>query len=159
MDKPEQRCESSKSYSFTACIKNSISRMVGCRLEWDGWSSRTIPVCKGIQQLLQFEQKYEEIDTWTQDSIVELTGCVPPCSFTKYELATEPNNFKEGHELYLQLSSSKALMSTEEIIYSMESFVSEFEGALGLFLGFSFMMFWDVLAYLAAFWLKLNPKK
>ena len=99
MDKPEQRCESSKSYSFTTCIKNSISRMVGCRLKRDGWSSRTIPVCKGIQQLLQFEQKYEEIDTLMQDSIVELT-CVPPCSFTEYKLATEPNKFKEAHELY-----------------------------------------------------------
>ena len=29
IDKPEKRCESSESYSFTACIKNSISRRIG----------------------------------------------------------------------------------------------------------------------------------
>jgi hypothetical protein len=40
MNKPQQPCESSESYSFTACIKNSISRIIGCRLEWDSWSSK-----------------------------------------------------------------------------------------------------------------------
>ena len=49
MDNKNQRCESSESYSFTACIKNSISRMIGCRLEWDSWSSRDLPVCTMVE--------------------------------------------------------------------------------------------------------------
>ena len=61
INKPEHRCESSESYSFTACIKNSISRMVGCRLEWDSWSSRDIPLCTRVEQLLKFETEYEEM--------------------------------------------------------------------------------------------------
>ena len=147
MDKPEHRCESTESYSFTACIKNSLSTMIGCRLEWDGWSSRDIPVCKNTTELLEFEKEYEKIDTWEQDSIVNLTGCFPPCSYTEYKLAAKPHKFKTGKELRLQLSSSKVLMRREKIIYSMESLVSEFGGALGLFLGFSFMMLWNILAY------------
>ena len=147
----EQPCESSESYSFTACIKTSLSRNIGCRLNWDSWSSRDIPVCTRVDQLLQFEAKYEEIDTWERGSIVQYTACLPPCSYTEYKLAAEPNEFKPGHSLHLQLESSKVLKRTEEIIYSMESFVSEFGGALGLFLGFSFMMVWDALAYIAYF--------
>ena len=147
MNKPEQPCESSESYSFTACIKNSISRMIGCRLEWDSWSTGDIPVCTAVEQLLKFEAEYEEIDTWQQGSIVQYTECLPPCSYTEYKLVDQPNEFKPGHSLLLQLASSKVLKRTEEIIYSMESFVSEFGGALGLFLGFSFMMVWDALAF------------
>ena len=35
----------------------------------------------------------------------------------------------------------KVSVAAEELIYSFESFVSEFGGSLGLFLGFSFYMF------------------
>ena len=45
MDKPKQRCEPSESYSFTACIKNSISKKIGCRLEWDSWERNTSMPC------------------------------------------------------------------------------------------------------------------
>ena len=33
----------------------------------------------------------------------------------------------------------------EEILFDFQSFVAEFGGALGLFLGFSFVMVWDWL--------------
>ena len=42
--------------------------------------------------------------------------------------------------------SSKTLTRKNEVwIYPIESFVSEFGGALGLFLGFSFLMIWDIV--------------
>ena len=96
LDKPEHRCESTELYSFTACIKNSISTRIGCRLEWDAWSSTDIPVCKSRGQLLEFEKEYEIIDTWEQESIVNLTGCFPPCRYTEYKLAAKPHLFKLG---------------------------------------------------------------
>jgi hypothetical protein len=71
--------------------------------------------------------------------------------FTTMQLHDQPNEFKPGHSLLLQLASSKVLKRTEEIIYSLESFVSEFGGALGLFLGFSFMMVWDAFAFVVYF--------
>jgi hypothetical protein len=41
----------------------------------------------------------------------------------------------------------------EVYLYDVVSFVSEFGGALGLFLGFSFFAFWDILEIiLAAFY-------
>ena len=42
--------------------------------------------------------------------------------------------------------ASKTLTRKNEVyMYPIESFVSEFGGALGLFLGFSFLMIWDIL--------------
>ena len=36
-------------------------------------------------------------------------------------------------------------VETEELIYPWQSLVAEFGGALGLFLGFSFMTIWDLV--------------
>ena len=65
-----------------------------------------------VDQILQFEAEYEEIDTRVQDSIVERTQCLPPCSYTEYKLAAEPKKFEPNHKFYLQLSSSKILKRT-----------------------------------------------
>jgi hypothetical protein len=146
LNKPENPCESSQSYSFTACIKNSLSHRIGCRLPWDKWSSTAIPICTSSQQLTEFEDLYEKIDTWEHQSIVNYTGCLPPCSYTEYQLASDQNPYGDTPGIRLRLSNSKVRKTTEKFIYPVESFVSEFGGALGLFLGFSFMMAWDMLA-------------
>ena len=153
-NKEENHCEDSESYSFTACIKNSLSRMVGCRLPWDTWSSTTIPVCRTSEQITRFEQMYEMIDTWEKLSIVNLTGCHPPCMYTQYKM-TDSLKVGETPGISLLLSDSMVRKRTEKLIYPIESFVSEFGGALGLFLGFSFIMIFDLLAAVIA---KLNSK-
>ena len=63
MEKSPKRCELSDSYSFTACIKNSLSKRVGCRLEWDAWSFKDIQECSTVDQLLKFEMEYHRIVT------------------------------------------------------------------------------------------------
>ena len=45
--------------------------------------------------------------------------------------------------IFLTLTSTNVVKMTEEIVYPVESFISEFGGALGLFLGFSLIMLWD----------------
>ena len=42
-------------------------------------------------------------------------------------------------------------VETEELIYPWQSLVAEFGGALGLFLGFSFMTIWDSIGELRSF--------
>ena len=153
MDKPEQRCESSESYSFTACIKNSISRRIGCRLKWDNWSSRDIPLCTETDQIRSFEHEYSHIiENLEQSKIVKYTGCFIPCQYTEYKVAKDPLKLKSSKfGLNLILSSTNILSRTEEVIYDTQSFVAEFGGALGLFLGFSFIMIWDGLINLGHF--------
>ena len=159
LNKPDHPCESSESYSFTACIKNSLSRRIGCRLPWDEWTSKIIPVCGNVDQLLQYDKVYEDIDTWGPESISEFSGCHPPCNYTEYILASAPYGVNQQPGVKTLFSSSKVLKRTEQIIYPMESFVSEFGGALGLFLGFSFMMVWDAMAYITSFLRIISKQK
>ena len=49
---------------------------------------------------------------------------------------------KETRKLAIRFSSS-VLQRTEQMLYPAPSFIAEFGGALGLFLGFSFMMALD----------------
>ena len=159
MDKEERRCETSEQYSFTACVKNSISRGIGCRLAWDSWSSPDIPECTKVEQLLQFEEEYEKVHVFSRTSLAEKTGCHPPCSYTEYQLANDPLVYEEVNpRLIILLSSSQVAKRSEEYIYPIESFVSEFGGALGLFLGLSFMMIWETLEFSIKFAMKFKSK-
>ena len=45
----------------------------------------------------------------------------------------------------ISMASTTITRKNEVRMYPIESFVSEFGGALGLFLGFSFLMVWDFL--------------
>ena len=52
----------------------------------------------------------------------------------------DPNKMIFG----ISFSTSMQTVMEEVYDYPVFSFIAEFGGALGLFLGFSFMMFWDV---------------
>ena len=47
--------------------------------------------------------------------------------------------------MILKNTSPYLLVESEALVYTVESLVAEFGGALGLFLGFSFMNIWDVV--------------
>ena len=152
IDKPTQSFELYESYNFTACIKNSLSKRVGCRLEWDAWTSKDIPKCSTVDQLLKFEMEYHRIVGMDQWNVVNNTGCLTPCSYTEYKLAAEPlkkSNSNPG--LRLMLANSMVKSNQEALTYPWVSFVAELGGSLGLFLGFSFNMLWDGVEFLSYF--------
>ena len=134
---------------------NSLSKLVGCKLPWDVWSSPNIQLCGTVEQLLEMVDLYEKIDTWEKHSVVNLTGCQPPCQYTEYKMKYAMKKGKTPG-LILRLSESKVLTRTEKVIYPVESFISEFGGAMGLFLGFSFMMIWDLLVFVTLYILQTN---
>ena len=79
----------------------------------------------------------------------KLTGCKKPCKFNKYYKVyryTAPNDEMEKRgEIWLDLTLASAEMTvkTETLLYPLRSFIAEAGGALGLFLGFSFVMVVD----------------
>ena len=50
--------------------------------------------------------------------------------------------------LNIILSSSEVTSRRENFVYPLISFISEVGGALGLFLGFSFLSLWDLIQFL-----------
>ena len=50
LNRPSAPCNTSPSYSFTACVKAALSGAVGCRLPWDGWTHPSLPICNSIDQ-------------------------------------------------------------------------------------------------------------
>ena len=52
-------------------------------------------------------------------------------------------------------SSNSLTIKEEALLYPFDSFLAEFGGSLGLFLGFSFLTMWDILLSI----LKLVMKK
>ena len=59
-------------------------------------------------------------------------------------------------EVQLVFQSSTVGIVKEEQAYSIESFVADMGGVLGLFIGFNFLMIWDFIIQQKA---KLKPLK
>ena len=149
MDKPDHRCQLASSYSFTNCVKASLSKHIGCGMPWDQqYHQGNLPNCTRMDQLFEYDKMYSNFQYWEEDKVISFTGCPRPCSFTQYGLAApaiEVNHDTMGLEMFL--SRTKIEKRTEDLMLSKEAFVSQFGGALGLFIGFSFMSLWDVMQF------------
>ena len=145
MNEAKYTCISDKSYSFTTCVANSVSAKVGCRLELDNLSSQEFPECTRVGEIIEIAGIYERLSAMMESVLVNYTGCSLPCTYVEYRLIKEPVKFKESNQRFVLIwLSSKAVERSEQLLYPIESFISEFGGALGLFLGFSFMQIWDI---------------
>ena len=83
-------CDSTAGYSFIACLRNSVSRMVGCRLPWDQWSNPAIPECWETRQLVEHDTWHFLLaEIYERERVIKETGCQVPCSYVKYELANK----------------------------------------------------------------------
>ena len=50
LDLPSKPCNPLPYYSFTACLKKSLSLEIGCRLPWDRFSPKTQALCEDLDQ-------------------------------------------------------------------------------------------------------------
>ena len=82
-----------------------------------------------------------------RNDLVTITGCLLPCSYTEYKLfGGTPRGVDSGDlEIEIGYAETDAAEEREAYVYDLVSFVSEGGGALGLFLGFSFLTCWEVL--------------
>lgn len=119
------------------------------------------PVCKEVDQIKRFEKEYKRLQGFVQAEIVRKFECPLPCHYKEYHLFDKPkygnvDNFELGFA-YADLTETEAV---EEFIYTLESFVSEFGGSLGLFLGFSFYLVLDPInVFLENYILSMIQKK
>ena len=128
-------------------------------MKWDTWSDTMQPICKQVEQIRRFEEEFKILEGYVQAEIVRMFECPLPCHYKEYHIIGETNHGNpdklEFGFVYADLEETEAV---EEFLYTFESFVSEFGGSLGLFVGFSFYLVLDsTIAFLANCIAKFKP--
>ena len=103
---------------------------------------------------------------YSKSGITDLTECPPNCVTYKYELTKflpwsvniglpgRINSYKGGHikvkwkislVVAVKWINKEISVETEQLAYDSLTFVANFGGTLGLFVGFSFYTLWDIV--------------
>ena len=151
INRPKAPCEEKTDYNFMSCITEKLVADVGCRYPWDMKmdNQRGTPICQTIEKMSALEEKFTEIGVIEQKYVIAKTGCLVPCRYRKYKIYSELyKSLYNGFGVGVTYPSTDIKLEEEEYIYPELSFISELGGALGMFLGFSFLMFWDLIIVL-----------
>ena len=92
MNLPASPCQESASYSFTRCVRNAISRTVGCRTERDYWSIQSRRICRDVGKLIEYEELYLRIVMLERNGIIQHTGCLLPCQYKEFKIVEPPQD-------------------------------------------------------------------
>ena len=146
---PEFSCNMDHSHSFTECVANSLATKIGCVFPRQGQQIPDIPLptCNTSGDLLHLWDEHYKLYLADQPSLTKLTGCLVPCHYHQYSIVGTPDKYEIADMTYMTLSFASTTMTTsqEQPLYPLDSLVSEFGGALGLFLGFSFLGFTETI--------------
>ena len=139
-------------YDFTDCVIENIAAKVGCRYPWDKRSHSRVPVCNDLSKIEEQETIFYKLSLSERKELVNKSGCFPPCRYREYKIFSEDmEGLMPGYGVGFMFLSTDFALEEEDYVYPFISFVAEFGGALGMFLGFSFLMVWDVvLAFIHA---------
>ena len=150
---PKNPCEDELTYSFTACVKESLSDSVGCRLPWDSLSDQTRPKCTDLQQFRTFTTDLEFFQFATMRQIFTKTGCLKPCRYWEYVVLEGPIESSRSVFSYyaaeLWMTTTDITVLTEIPVYPWTSLLAEFGGTFSLFFGLSMMTLWDGMRKMA----------
>ena len=90
---------------------------------------------------------YEELEV-----IQTMTGCKKPCNYLEYKFhgGSLPSAFNSSGYPFVSLIAQTRYTSVEreELLYHSSEMIAEVGGALGLFLGVSFMTIWDGMIWM-----------
>ena len=138
--KSEFDCNPDEEYNFENCVRQKIVESQGCTTPWDQRPADKQPKCTNISNMKAFEYYYNQVIFAPERELKELTGCPLPCTYTHYSLIDSPTiNWGNDSAFVIQYALTDLVTEEEVLLFPFDSLVSEFGGALGLFLGFSFL--------------------
>ena len=127
---PTDPCNEDRSYIYQACIKQYLTKTIGCRSPWDKWSNKLMRQCKTIEEYTKLENLYNRLETSTLENINLMTGCLKPCNYKKYTLLgdKQPSSFVSDN-FYIALLgvSNDTFVETEVLVYTWTSLVASNE--------------------------------
>ena len=121
--------------------------MIKCdKKEIHGWSD-----CETVDQIKNYLRIFADLAIDDIAGIKNITGCKTPCTYFEYldcgkkvwRSDVEPD-FQLGFAI--SFASTEVTVKEEVLIYPITSFLAEVGGSLGMFLGFSLLMVWDVFS-------------
>ena len=95
---------------------------------------------------------YKGIHLLEQRNTLLRTGCKIPCTYMAYELVDNSFRAAKSKEVVgfgIAYSTTVVSVHKEKLLYPLISFLAELGGALGMFLGFSLLMVWDMVYLLS----------
>ena len=146
INRPGHPCEPDENYSFKKCLQKFVARKIGCTMKFGKKKSLKVEKpCKALEQLWAYERNYLEIYERRKTELVNYTGCPLPCKYRDYDIIDSVVKHRSGDSITIMFEADEIQIESEEYVYDLVSFIAECGGALGLFLGFSFFMLWDLL--------------
>ena len=146
LNTPSSPCMEEHDYSFTTCVKEDLSRTVGCRLPWDCLSDQRRTECTTLEQYQAFAVEYIFLRDASIREIFDRTGCLRPCSYREYVLVSGPveSAFRDYSffSVELWMLSTDITVLTEIFVYPFTSLMAEFGGTFSLFFGISMRTLW-----------------
>lgn len=138
---PLFECNPDPIYNFNQCVKESLVSKIGCQSAYDGTPLLTnFSLCNTKKDMLAYEKEYKTMFFANMTEITSSFGCLPPCKFLEFTTVGEPAKVNYGVVLFrIAFATTDVQVKEESYMFSFESLVGEVGGALGLFLGFSFL--------------------
>ena len=153
LDKPSLRCDESekRDQSFSKCVGRFLEKNLNCSFRTLMSDPNKEP-CNA--EKLNLTQKnirdayndtthvFNRINMIERREIFEMTGCMPSCSKSIFELKPlneQTHNGKEEVRLRFTYPTGEYESKEEYYIYDAKSFVADIGGYLGLLLGYSLL--------------------
>ena len=145
LDKPSLRCDDRNiDQSFSKCVGQFLEKNLNCSLH-TLMSDANKETCNTETFLSRIKDMYRymgKINTAEDQEIFEMTGCMPSCSKSIFELKPlneQTHNGKEEVRLRFTYPTGEYESKEEYYIYDAKSFVADIGGYLGLLLGYSLL--------------------
>ena len=149
LNSEDDPCETLEDYSYQNCYLNKMIMDIGCQPYWIEEVNTKMRNCSKSSDIKQFLEKMIYISTTDELKLQKEFNCIKPCRYMEYKVVEEPQNFfradlnPNATHIWLTMASPKITVEKEVESYSVTTFVADWGGLLGLFVGFNFLMIWD----------------